>query len=173
MNRICELGANPVPLTVKVKVTEPATTLEGESEEMLGVGRLMTPPQDATTVALASKTPNKNFEQRFKSFSPARVCAGPGRLRHACATRKTTKDDEMGQLGCPAAMGSPHPILPRPGHRTFGRKDREGCRQQDLLWRRETGTVLAAWPFLILRNFGPRKRRVIPFFVFIPWLFAA
>lgn len=47
LNSIVELGANPVPFTVNVKVVESATTLAGLTEVIPGTGKLIYSSQEA------------------------------------------------------------------------------------------------------------------------------
>lgn len=56
LNSICELGANPVPITASVNVVAPAATLAGFSVLITGRGKLITPPQEVSS-PMPSNTP--------------------------------------------------------------------------------------------------------------------
>ncbi|HKV27125.1 MAG TPA: hypothetical protein VJN90_02470 [Candidatus Acidoferrales bacterium] len=70
LNEIVELGANPEPITISVNVTEFAGTLAGDSEATLGTGKLITPPQDASKIKAAIKSPVWILTRRFNYASP-------------------------------------------------------------------------------------------------------
>lgn len=71
LNSICELGAKPEPITASVKVVAPAATLAGLSVLMAGLGKLITPPQDARSKTPSMKTPAEIFLRRLKFFCPS------------------------------------------------------------------------------------------------------
>lgn len=67
LNSIAELGANPFPITSRVKVVEPAATLEGLRVAITGLGRLITPPQEASSPMASTKPTVKIFSRKFNS----------------------------------------------------------------------------------------------------------
>lgn len=77
LNKIVELGANPEPFTISVNVTEFSGTVAGDKELTAGLGRLITPPQDASKMSAAIKIPLEIFARRVNSCVLSRPEFGP------------------------------------------------------------------------------------------------
>lgn len=101
LNSICELGANPVPFTVNVKVVESAVALAGLRVEIDGTGKLIYSSQDAESRIPRSNPAVVSFVLRLKPvFFPSRLLESTLRK----TIRESTKDDNFRQLGCSAVL---------------------------------------------------------------------
>lgn len=103
-----ELGANPEPFTVSVNVADCDATLAGLSVEIPGTGKLITPPQELKSKIPITTAPVPSFERKLNPFLLPQYTQATSKT----ANRKSTKDDEIGQLGCLTFSSAGADILP-------------------------------------------------------------